>query len=262
MADSFNGLSISELKDLLDEKVKEYNTPDFLPDDPLGLVHEFSEPKNQEIIGLLVATIAWGNRKSIIKSGRNLIEIFDAQPYDFVMNHSEKDLKQLKFVHRTFQSDDLKIFIQQLKKVYAQNESLESAFSQHQHIEGVKGRIVSFRNKMTTNLPVNHRVNKHLSNPLKGSSAKRLNMFLRWMVRPSTTGVDLGIWNTIPLSELCIPLDVHTGNIARAFQMTHRKSNDWKTLEEIMQVLRRMNPNDPSVYDFALFGLGAIEPKK
>jgi uncharacterized protein (TIGR02757 family) len=260
MAFSSKKLSFQELKELLDEKVELYNTPKFLPNDPLGLVHEFSEQGNQEIIAFLLSTIAWGNRKSIIKSGQKLIEIFDGQPSDFVLNASSRDLKNLKFVHRTFQNEDLVFFILSLRRLIQKSGTLESHFSLNPNEVGIKGRIINFRNQFFLEESKEHRSNKHLSNPLKGSSSKRINMFLRWMVRPNDEGVDLGLWKNIPLAELCIPLDVHTGNVSRELGFTNRKANDWKTLEEIMGVLRKMDPYDPAKYDFALFGLGVIDP--
>lgn len=261
MATLYNGLTFLELKTFLDEKYLTFCQPDFLPEDPLGLVHEFSDQKDQEIIGLLFATIAWGNRKSILKSGRRLIDIMGGEPARYVQDHAETDLENLQFVHRTFQAEDLKFFIRRLKQLYSQEESLESYFSTHPdpNLSGVKGRIVAFREALIGGYE-GIRTEKHIANPLKNSASKRINMYLRWMCRPNDAGVDLGIWNSIPLSELCVPLDVHTGNIAREFGLIQRQQNDWKALEELMVNLRKMDPNDPCKYDFSLFGLGAIEP--
>jgi uncharacterized protein (TIGR02757 family) len=257
MAYLYKGLTFEELKTFLDEKVLEFNQIDFLKDDPLGIVHEFQLKQDQEIMGLFMATLAWGNRKSIIKSGENLIQIFGNQPYEFVMNHSEDDLEDLAFVHRTFQKDDLSFFIRQLKRIYVQHDSLEKLFQLNTTVSGARERIVQFRQSFIGQ-EKNTRTEKHIANPLKNSASKRLNMYMRWMVRQDNTGVDLGLWKTIPMSDLCVPLDVHTGNIAREFGLIQRKQNDWIALEEMMSHLRKMDSFDPCKYDFALFGLGAI----
>ncbi|MBU2019687.1 MAG: TIGR02757 family protein [Bacteroidetes bacterium] len=245
----------NQLKELLDLKYKHYCTPDFLPEDPLGLVHEFTNPADQEIIGLLVATIAWGNRKSIINSGRKIIEILGSSPLEFVLNHTEKDLSKINFVHRTFQKDDLILFLKKLQENYRASNTLESKFITHPDIFGSMGRIVSFRDWFFEDDPQT-RTSKHVANPLKKSSAKRLNMYLRWMCRSNKEGVDLGIWKNIHTSELSIPLDIHTGNVARKLGFVERTQNDSITLGEIMSKLRVFDPIDPSKYDFALFGLG------
>ena len=244
----------NELRDFLELKVELYNRPEFIDSDPIQLAHRFEGKEDREIIALLVSTIAWGNRKAIIQSGEKLLRIMGNSPYDFTMNYREPNFH---FVHRTFNASDLDFFFRALQAIYA-NEGLEKAFSKHPSIEGTKGRIVNFREAM---LAVNHedRVEKHLSNPLKNASCKRLNMFLRWMVRKDKRGVDFGIWDSIDSSELLLPLDVHTGNIARKLEILQRKQNDWKALEEVMTVLRDFDSNDPVKYDFALFGLGAFD---
>lgn len=243
-----------ELRDFLELKVNLYNRPEFIESDPIQLVHRFERKEDREILGLLVSTIAWGNRKAIIKSGEKLIKIMGESPHDFIMNYRESDFH---FVHRTFNSSDLDFFFRALKRIYEKG-GLEQAFSLNNAIEGTKGRIINFRNAM---LQVEHenRVEKHLSNPLKNASCKRINMFLRWMVRKDKRGVDFGIWDSINSSELLLPLDVHTGNIARKLEILNRKQNDWKALDEIMEVLRSFDSNDPVKYDFALFGLGAFD---
>ncbi len=247
-----------DLKSFLDQKVQEFNTTEFLPDDPLGIVHEFSKKEDQEIMGLLLSTIAWGNRKSILKSGRRLVEIFNGAPHHFILNHTAENFRNLHFVHRTFQVSDLQFFCLALQDIYRNNTSLESAFQIHPELPGVKGRIVNFRNKMPS-FPHKKRSEKHLANPLKKSASKRMNMFLRWMVRHDHNGIDLGIWKDISSAELYVPLDVHTSNIARKLGLITRKQDDWEALEELMAHLCKMDPADPCKYDFALFGLGAIE---
>ena len=245
-----------DLIDFLNQKAIQYETPEYLNSDPLGLVHQFKDKKDIEISGLIIALIAWGNRKSIIKSGENLLKIMDYRPYDFIMDY--ENIRQLpKFVHRTFNTIDLDFMIRGLKSIY-QKGDLEDAFSKHDYHKGIYGRISNFR---STILNVSHekRSEKHIANPLTNSSCKRLNMFLRWMARSSEKGVDLGVWKTIDPSELYIPLDVHSGRNARLFGLLKRKQNDWKALEELMVNLKRFDSRDPVKYDFALFGLGVFE---
>jgi uncharacterized protein (TIGR02757 family) len=248
-------MKLSDLKIFLDEQAERFEKPDFLVEDPLGIVHRFTLKQDREIIGLLSSTIAWGNRKSIIKSTERILEFMEQKPHEFIKCTTEKDWSKLNFVHRTFNSEDLLFFFAALKNVYENHESLEALFASHDSIPGVKGRIVNFRTQL---LETRHfsRTEKHISNPMKGSSSKRLNMFLRWMVRDNSKNVDLGIWKNIPKSELRIPLDVHTSRVARKLNMTQRKQDDWRTLEEIHLILDQLDPNDPAKYDFALFGLG------
>jgi uncharacterized protein (TIGR02757 family) len=253
-----NSFKFKELKCFLDEKVEQFNTIDFLAEDPLGIVHQFSKKQDIEIMGLLMATIAWGNRKSIIASGKRLTEIFKNEPYEFVMMHTDEDFKNIHFVHRTFQTSDLQFFLGALKRVYEKSNSLEDSFSVNSEIPGVKGRIVNFRNSLLA-FPHEKRTEKHLANPMKKSAAKRLNMFLRWMVRDDKKGVDFGIWENISPSDLYLPLDVHTSAVSRKLGLINRKQDDWQALEELMNNLKQFDPVDPCKYDFALFGLGAIE---
>lgn len=246
-----------ELKSFLDFKAQEFNTPAFIEADPIQIPHRFTKREDIEIIGFIIATIAWGNRKSIIQNGEKLIQIMGNNPHEFVMNYKSSKKELFHFVHRTFNSQDLDFFFRALQSIY-QNGGLEQAFSPHPEILGTKGRIVQFRNQFLA-AEHEHRSEKHISNPLKGASSKRINMFLRWMVRKDNCGVDFGLWNSIPMSELFIPLDVHTGNIARKLEMLHRKQNDWQALEELQNILISLDPIDPVKYDFALFGLGAYE---
>lgn len=248
-----------ELKEYLDFKANQYEHPSFLESDPLKLVHLFTKKEDCEIIGFLVATIAWGNRKSIISSAERLIEIMKNEPYHFVMNY--RNIKQLKnFVHRTFNHQDLDFFIRSLQNIYAKHKGLESAFTTNQDYPEIKSRILNFRNLF---LEISHeqRSKKHISNPLQNSACKRINMFLRWMVRSNNRGVDLGIWTSISTAELLLPLDVHTSRNARMLGLLSRKQDDWNALEELMEKLRKMDPTDPVKYDFALFGIGVNEKK-
>lgn len=250
-------MSPEELKEFLDFKATQYENPNFIQSDPIQLPHLFTKKEDIEIVGFLVATIAWGNRKSIIKSGGNLLEIMEHQPFEFISSYQSGALEKSSFVHRTFNSDDLDFFFRSLNQIY-QSGGLENAFNLHPEIDGIKGRIIQFRDKfiLTEHDP---RSRKHLSNPEKNSAAKRLNMFLRWMVRSSDKGVDFGIWKSISSSELFLPLDVHTSNNARRLGLLERKQDDWKALQELMFKLKEMDPNDPVKYDYALFGLGAFE---
>lgn len=247
----------SEIQSFLDEKVDKYNQRSyFFKDDPISLPNQFTNKEDIEIIGFLVATIAWGKRQMIIKNGQTLIDIMGNQPHQFILNAKLSDLQYLKFVHRTFNIIDLSYFIKSLQSIYKQERSLESLFSQQQGPMAEK--IAHFRAEFLSFSP-EKRTEKHVSNPLKNSSAKRINMYLRWMVRKDHRKVDFGIWNSISPSELYCPLDVHTGNVARKLGLITRKANDWKALEELMGHLRHFDPVDPVKYDFALFGLGVYE---
>ena len=250
-------MTSKELKLFLDEKVEQYNQKQyFLKDDPICIPRLFTKKEDIEIIGFLIATIAWGKRGMIIKNGLQLVDIMGNQPYQFILNSSAKDLNDLKFVHRTFNITDLTYFIKALKSIYSNNNSLESLFSKQKG--GMSEKIHYFRSVFLSYQP-EKRTEKHVSDPFKNSAAKRLNMYLRWMVRQDKKGVDFGIWNNISPSELYCPLDVHTGNVARKLGLINRKANDWKALEELMAYLRQFDKNDPVKYDFALFGLGVYE---
>lgn len=247
--------NIDELRDFLDEKVKLYNTTVFIDSDPIQLPHRFTQKEDIEIVAFLVATIAWGNRASIIKSGERILKIMGNNPHDFILNYSPRTLD---FVHRTFNAVDLNAFFMSLNRLYTCGIGLEGAFREDLEHGDSKGRIHQFRQAFIgQEFP--DRTKKHLSDPVSGSSAKRLNMFLRWMVRKDKQGVDFGIWDSISTSELRVPLDVHTGNIARHLGLITRKQNDWKALDELHSYLIQCDPIDPCKYDFALFGLGAFE---
>jgi uncharacterized protein (TIGR02757 family) len=249
----------SELKDFLDEKVRLYNTTQFIETDPIQIPHLFSVKEDIEISAFLIATIAWGNRKTIIRNGHKLMQIMGDSPYDFVMNFSEKHTNQLSsFVHRTFNSDDLNYFIKALQNIYKNHGGLEQVFARKVEARSLQTSIHHFK-KTFFNLPHLSRTEKHISDPLKNSAAKRINMFLRWMVRNDNTGVDFGIWQTLSPSQLSCPLDVHSGNVARKLKLLQRKQNDGKALFELDSSLRKMDPKDPVKYDYALFGLGVFE---
>ncbi|MBD81255.1 MAG: TIGR02757 family protein [Crocinitomicaceae bacterium] len=248
-------MSRDELKDFLDAKSEQFNHPDFIADDPIQIPHGFSKKEDIEISGLLAASIAWGQRKTIISNAKRMVDLMENEPFHFVMNASKNELQTLEnFKHRTFNGTDLQFFVLGLRNIYLKG-GLEKSFS---NCESAFEAINQFRAMMMLT-PHEIRSEKHISSPAKGSAAKRLNMFLRWMNRKDTCGVDFGIWEALPPSKLMIPLDIHTGNMARKLGILNRKQNDWRALEEIMSVLRMFDPNDPSKYDFALFGLGVNE---
>ncbi len=249
------------LKEFLDEKYFLYNHKKFIETDPICIPHQFTKKQDIEIAAFFAATIAWGNRQSIIKNATKLMQLMDYSPHSFVTNAIAKEIQVFsKFVHRTFNGDDCIFFIESLKHIYKNNTSLEILFSKGIQIEDetIKNGIISFREDFFS---IKHpaRTQKHVSNPLKNSSSKRLCMFLRWMVRRDRAGVDFGIWKNIKSSQLCLPLDVHTGNVSRKLGLLNRTQNDWQAVEEVTNLLRQLDSKDPVKYDFALFGLGVFE---
>lgn len=250
-------MSPEELKDFLNFKAEEFNSPNFIETDPIQIPHSFSRKEDIEIIGFIVATIAWGNRTMIIRNGNRLKEIMGQSPYDFIMNAKSSHFEQIEFVHRTFNSEDLINFLNALKILYTKKAGLESVFKEVQDLDQ-KDKIIHFHESFTSFFLTNRSI-KHVANPSKGSAAKRINMFLRWMCRKDNKGVDFGLWDTCNMSDLHLPLDVHTGNIARKLGVLHRKQNDWKAVAELQSYVKQLDPQDPSKYDFAFFGLGAFE---
>lgn len=249
----------AELKEFLDAKVLEYNHPKFLEDDPLQVPHRFVQKEDIEISSFLTATIAWGNRKSIINNATKLMGLMGNAPYDFVMNHTREDLEYLSpFVHRTFNGIDLAYFVSSLQNIYQNHGGLEAVFTEHQTKNSMQPAISQFK-EVFFELPHQSRTQKHVSDPNRGSAAKRINMFLRWMVRDNATGVDFGLWEDIAPAKLSCPLDVHSGNVARKLKLLKRKQNDAKALQELDRNLRKLDASDPVKYDFALFGLGVFE---
>lgn len=248
-----------ELKEFLDEKVIQYNNQDFIESDPVQIPHLFTRKEDIEIAGFLSATIAWGNRKMIIKNSYRMMNLMGNSPYDFVMSHRENDLERLEsFVHRTFNGQDFASFIRSLQHIYKNHNGLEGVFTKHQETNSMQKSIHEFK-KIFFEIDHLTRTQKHISDPLNNSAAKRINMYLRWMVRQDTKGVDLGIWKNISPAKLSCPLDVHSGNVARKLGLLSRKQNDGKALAELDLNLRKLDPNDPVKYDFALFGLGVFE---
>lgn len=249
----------AELKEFLDAKVSQYNNPKFIESDPIQIPHKFSKKEDIEIAGFLTATISWGNRKSIINNANRLVELLDNSPYDFIINHKASDLEKLQpFVHRTFNGNDCMQFIKSLQHIYINHNGIEAVFEKHAEKDSLQESISKFKS-IFFEIEHLHRTQKHVSDPLKNSAAKRINMFLRWMVRNDNTGVDFGIWESISPSLLSCPLDVHSGNVARKLGLLKRKQNDAKALLELDTSLRKLDAKDPVKYDFALFGLGVFE---
>ena len=252
-------MKTSELKSFLDEKVCLYNNSKFIESDPIQIPHQYSLKEDIEIAGFLSASIAWGNRKMIISNASKMMEIMGNTPYDFVMNHKQHHLENLEnFVHRTFNSHDFQFFIEGLKHVYTYHNGLEAVFSKNQEVANLQNSIAEFK-KIFFEIPHPSRTEKHISDPMNNSAAKRINMFLRWMVRVDNAKVDFGIWKSISPAQLSCPLDVHSGNVARKLGLLQRKQNDAKAVAELDASLRSLDPTDPVKYDFALFGLGVFE---
>ncbi len=248
-----------ELQEFLNQKVALYNQPKFIESDPIQVPHQFTKKEDIEIAGFLTATIAWGNRKSIIKNALYLIQLLDAAPYDFIKNHQPKDLSKLKpFVHRTFNGIDAIQFIKSLHHIYTTYNGLEAVFTKYANAKHLQNAIHHFKS-IFFEIKHSQRTQKHLSDPLKNSAAKRINMFLRWMVRNDSTGVDFGIWKSLSPAQLSCPLDVHSGTVARSLGLLNRKQNDAKAVYELDSALRKLDVKDPVKYDFALFGLGVFE---
>jgi uncharacterized protein (TIGR02757 family) len=251
---------IENLKVFLDSKVLQYNQPNFIPNDPVSIPHLFTKKQDIEIMGFWAATLAWGQRVTIINKCKELIMLMDGAPYDFIINHEEPELKKLlNFKHRTFNDIDTLYFISFFRYHYQRNESLESAFipadGDYSPFRGLGG----FRTYFFSLPYFPHRTKKHVSSPSQKSTCKRLNMFLRWMVRKDDNGVDFGIWNQIKPADLIMPCDLHVDRVARKLKLITRKQTDWQTAVELTERLREFDPIDPVKYDFALFGLGIEE---
>lgn len=256
-------IDYEELKYFLEKKTEQYNTSDFIETDPIQIPHSFSEKENIEIAAFLSSMIAWGNRKMIIKNAKQLIKILDNNPHDFIKNCKRKDIEQLpEFKHRTINSSDLHFVLMSLKNIYRNHCGLQTIFEKsYLKNESIIEALATFRDVFfDINYPC--RTQKHISNVRKNSAAKRLNMFLMWMVRKDNSGVHFGIWDKIKTKDLLLPLDIHTGNVGRKLGLLSRKQNDLKAVQEITSNLRKFDSDDPVKYDFALFGLGVFEKFK
>ncbi len=251
-----------DLKKFLDEKVEEYNRPEFIKNDPVCIPHLFSKKQDIEIAALFAAVFAWGNRTTIINKSKELMQLMDNAPYDFCLLHDDSDLKKLmQFKHRTFNTSDLLYFIEFLKFHYSEHDSLETAFAKNMNENDgtIENALTGFHNYFFSLDDVPERTKKHIATPYKKSTCKRLNMFLRWMVRRDDLGVDFGIWQKIKPSQLVCPIDVHVARVANRFNLLSRKQIDWQTALELTDYLRSLDAKDPVKYDFALFGLGIME---
>jgi uncharacterized protein (TIGR02757 family) len=251
----------NDLKQKLDLAVRQFNTPGFIQDDPISIPHNLSRLQDIEIMGFWAATLAWGQRKTIIQSAQKLLTLMDGAPYDFVCNHQESDRERfVPFKHRTFQALDTLYFLEFFQQFYQNNHSLETAFARHLSPDAphVEEALIGFHQDFFNHPDAPARTRKHVATPERGSTCKRLNMYLRWMVRQDTAGVDFGLWKQISPRQLLMPLDVHVDRIARLLGLLHRPQTDWKAVLELTENLRVFDPHDPVKYDFALFGMGVL----
>ena len=252
-------VSDHEIRDLLELKASTYNRPTFIEQDPISIPHKFSTLQDIEIAGFWTAMLSWGQRKTILNKANELMNLMDWAPHDFVLNHEETDLKRFEsFKHRTFQSDDTLYFIEFFKYHYSQNESLQDAFFPRKNMS-VKEALSTFHEYFFSLPDFLQRTKKHVSTPARKSSCKRLNMFLRWMVRNDGAGVDFGIWDKVSPSDLMIPLDIHVFNVSRKLGLLQRDKTDWQAVEELTLQLKEFDSSDPVKYDFALFSIGVLE---
>ena len=253
-------MDFNELKEFIDIKYEKYNKPVFITTDQLSIPHLFTKKEDIEISAFLASTIAWGQRPTIIKNALLLMTLMDMSPHDFILNSNKYDLRIFnKFVHRTFNGYDCIYTIKALKNIYKKHSSLENIFqSGFDKDKTIRSSIIEFRKVFFTNIH-EQRVERHISNPEKNSACKRLNLFLRWMVRNNNAGVDLGLWKKIPSSALLCPLDVHSGNVSRKLGLLTRQQSDWKAVMELTDNLKKLDADDPVKYDLALFGLGIFE---
>ncbi len=253
---------VSQLRQLLDSKLTEYNQPGFIADDPISIPHRFTAKPDIEIMGFFAATLAWGQRVTIINNCNRLVDLMDGAPHDFLLNHQERDLKRfLDFKHRTFNATDLLYFIEFLSQLYKDGSSLEEACARHlKPTDSHIGPALAGFHQQFFSLPdFPARTRKHVSTPERGSTCKRLNMYLRWMVRNNDRGVDFGLWKGIKPSQLLCPLDVHVERVARKLGLITIPQTNWKTVVELTENLKQLDANDPVKYDIALFALGVLE---
>jgi len=252
-------ISREEIRELLELKHSQYNRPEFILNDPLSVPHSFTRREDIEISAFLTATIAWGNRLSIIRSANRMMDLMDRSPYEFVRHFQPGEHDGIQsFVHRTFSGVAFDFFLQRLRQVYTRQGGLETVFTEGYDAGGIFGALAHFR-KIFIPDGTPGGIARHISDVEKGSAAKRLNLFLMWMVRSHRSGVHFGLWKGIPASSLMIPLDTHVARVARELGLLTRKSNDWRAVEELTKQLRKFDPEDPCRYDFSLFGLGVFD---
>ena len=249
-----------DLKSFLDEKVEEFNNPKFIETDPIQIPHQYKKKQDIEVAGLIASVLAWGQRVTIINKANDFLSRMDNAPHDFLLNHKPKDLKRfLNYKHRTFNETDALYFIEFLSQFYQKNDSLEKAFAVAPNDEHVGNGLIHFHKLFFSLEDFPSRTKNHISTPERKSACKRINMYLRWMVRSDKNGVDFGIWKNISPSQLICPCDVHVERVARKLKLIKRKPMDWETALELTDNLRKLDATDPVKYDFALFGLGAIQ---
>ncbi|HBB90569.1 MAG: TIGR02757 family protein [Bacteroidetes bacterium GWF2_49_14] len=252
-------LTTGEIRDLLDAKHDQYNHPGFIPADPISIPHSFTRREDIEISAFLTATIAWGNRASILRSAGRIMDFMDRSPFEFIMNYGDDGTPGVQgFVHRTFNGADLDYFFRRIRFIYSDKGGLEQVFLEGYRQGGIHGALDHFRQVFISS-DVPGWTARHVSDVGRGSAAKRLNLFLMWMVRYDRRGVHFGLWKGIPAGALMIPLDTHVGRVARELGLLKRKGNDWQAVEELTAALRKMDPEDPCKYDFSLFGLGIFD---
>ncbi len=256
---------MNKLNVFLNKKVAEYNQPSFIAADPICIPHSFTQKQDIEIAGFFAAIFAWGNRTTIINKSKELLALMENAPYDFCLNHQDKDLKKLlEFKHRTFNATDVLYFVSFFKFHYTNNDSLETAFTKNlkKTDSNIEHALNGFYEYFFSLEDVPKRTMKHIASPAKNSTCKRLSMYLRWMVRADKNGIDFGLWKNISPAQLIIPLDVHVAAVARHFNLIQRKANDWQTAVELTNSMKMFDKNDPVKYDFALFSLGVLEKYK
>lgn len=248
------------LKEFLDEKAEQFNKPDFIELDPISIPHEYKKKQDIEVAGLIAAVFAWGQRVTIINKTKDFLGRMDNSPHEFLLHHTIRDLKRFKsFKHRTFNDTDMLYFIEFLSQFYSKHESLEEAFNVSPEDQNVEKGLVNFHNTFFSLNSWQERTKRHIATPERKSACKRINMYLRWMVRNDKKGVDFGIWKNISPSQLVCPCDLHVENVARKLKLLERPILDWQAALELTGNLKKFDPSDPVKYDFALFGLGVVE---
>ena len=253
----FSDYSFEQMFELLETLHDKYNCPEFIEADPISIPHSFSSDRDKEVAGFFAATIAWGNRKAIVKSARRMMECMDNAPYDFVLGATESDLESLRsYVYRTFNGDDFVDFVRAVQGICRRYGTIGELFESSYEQSGDMAAVLSTVRREFFSLEHAQRSEKHFSSIDKGAACKRINMYLRWFVRQDNRGVDFGLWRRIPMSALYLPLDVHSGNMGRELGLLSRRQSDWKATVEITENLKRFSASDPVKYDFALFGAG------
>ncbi len=252
-------VAVIDLKEFLDSKVGQFNRPDFIKSDPICIPHQYKKKQDIEIAGLFAAVLAWGQRATIISKTKELMALMENTPHDFLLLQAAKDLRRFeKFAHRTFNGADAVYFMQFLSRYYKENDSLEDAFLPPDGSINIEPGLINFHKRFFS---MNHsdRTTKHIASPERKSACKRMNMYLRWMVRQDNQGVDFGLWKRISPAQLVCPCDVHVERVARKLDLIRGKLMNWQTALELTANLKKLDPLDPVKYDFALFGLGIEE---